>query len=364
MKDTADGQSNTPKADNAVPSTAEGSAQKHATGYGCQKSACCVGKAQDECGRGSEGGTVDVDCLAWDRWLVLRNRTFERQFWESRNDTLLKLDRFCFGNGMLEFLLLWYQSSRSATLANLTHHLLNAVAVVLCTWAALQAHFRSHWYVSRRPIVVAALRSFFYTLMLWNATWLPAPGASSTGFLARMVKKSTATGMFGGWFLSQLQFRQQCILAGLFLIPTAIVGCPGYCSGWYTSDTLPHIVAPIYGIIDHIMLMLSHSSWEERDDISPLSAPSHEIEQQCCVVVLFLHVALGLVLPGAIMYCWECHTKIVFLMGRKVLSPERARQTLYKTLVLALWFSLVSVMLLWACLRMGPAGMAAMLPCH
>lgn len=300
----------------------------------------------------------------WDCWLVFWDKEMENQFWESRTDRLVKLESYCFGWVAIEALIVWFQLTFSGMMFDPMLHVLDFCSVCLCVWAALQAHHQARWYVAHRPLVVGTLRTALYFALVWNMTKQPAPATASTNLFSQLHQaKATIPGMVSGWIFLQVQFREQVLISGVCLIFTTILGCPGFCTSDPAEDPPLGTYDSAYNAIDSTISMISFVPLGGQGSYDLHGSLNERKASQCCVMVCFLHAALGFVLPGVIMYCWECHARLSFLMRERLVSREWARRTFCVLLVLAIWFSVIILLSLWACMRLGAVVLSAAVSC-
>lgn len=313
------------------------------------------GMAEDKLEQQTFGGNP------WDSWLVLWDKEREKAFWQNRTDRLLlKLERFAFAMIAIEAITIWGQLAFEGLLFSPGLHLGNLFVLLASIWAMLQAHHQNKLYVSHRSLFVGTLRVVLYPVMVWNIVRQPPPGATPGQFMMRMLGKSSLPAMLTGSLVLQVPLKIQILVTVLCFAITVFMGCPGYCDKWYGRDAGPFVFKPILKVADNAVLSLSLLGW---DAVS--SGPSHESgpDFDCCIVVSLIFAALGVVLPGAIMYCWESHAKLGFLSGEAQELRKWARQKFFEAAFMCTWVSVVASMAIWSSIQLAPVALMAVTSC-
>ena len=302
-----------------------------------------------------------VGLCPWDSWLCFWDQDNEAKFWRSRMDRLLrKLDIFCYGHIVVDTIIMWCQLRSSGYLSPLMVHIRCLLVASISAWLGFHVYSRSHWYDSNRQLVVCLLRVFLHLMLAQDMAAVGAPGVSASQFLTRMASKSTAPAMLFSALVLQVQFKQQLLVSSICLILTAVQGCALYCGSWFERDALSGIATPICESTDSVVQAISFLRWQGADILNQIGRGRAD---KCCVLVSFIHTLLGVVLPGAILYCWECFSRLHFLLEANALSRVQARRILYVKLGMTSWFAVVATAALWVCMSQTPLFMVSVPAC-
>ncbi|CAD7695546.1 unnamed protein product [Ostreobium quekettii] len=312
---------------------------------------CCgigpLGRQQEHDSREWCTGIEERRCAPWNGWLKFFQTDYEAEFWNARMANLLQgRDFLAFAYALMYFACMALQFAQLQGEAPGVAHKVDGFLVVFLVfvgWAAVESYRSSDRYRSHRLVVVGSVR-FLSVIFSSRYTSMLDPHMADVGtFFHVLLRKSTLTVLMISPLLLQLPFPVHTAVNSASLLVALLWATPNYCQAWTGSYSFTHVAKLLEEGVNTFLMMGAGGQADSSKEISS--------GQSCWLVVSFIQVVLGFVVPTALVYGMEALARTQYLLQR---FPATARFCLperHGLVVLIVGMVAVTSSVAWICLR-------------
>lgn len=189
-----------------------------------------------------------------------------------------------------------------------------------------------------------------------SCAWMIVVGNQPEDSIVSMLGRILASSIIGGLscypLCRNLQFWQNCIANSIAALIGSSSTSIAYCHIWLENGTFQPVIQQAASDLAEWISWASffplRSAWQ-----TPTVTEEPTIgTDSCWLVITFLQVTSLAILPTAIIYCMESHSRMTFLLSRHQdqKSQQIFRDMWHRTVIFALWCSAVCLIALWVVL--------------
>lgn len=228
------------------------------------------------------------------------------------------------------------------------------VATIIHRGAMIWLINRRHdFYWNRRTLLLWVMRLHVCIGSTRAMSKAPSPAPHPLSVILHMLSKSSINPMLLSIFAMPLHFREHLMVQSVATAANMLWASKLYCRalGSEGQQRLEWVQSLGEGI-DYCVSRFSFFGVPAADlrwRLLPMDFSQHS----CWVMVAFLYFTFGLVVPSALLYCWERRSRFKFLISHTSSNIEMKEQSKFflETVCCTIWFSFMIFFMGWVVLE-------------